>query len=322
MKIAVLINEQNFRKYTTSEHLSADYELMFFGNGSPDEDAVAASGAEMILADAVLPITASLIERMPKLRLIQSQGVGYNRIDIKAAREAGVDVANCACANTNAVAEQTIMLMLAVLKNIKEFDRAVYDGQQISAKNRCFSKGLKELRDCHVGIVGFGAVGRRTAELLRAFGSRVSYYNRTPKPDCGFEACSFDKILSDCDIVSLHLAAAPETVGIIGAEALSGMKQGSILINTARGELVDQNALCESLLSGRLAGAGLDVLSPEPVTADNPVLNLPADVRDRVVLSPHIGGLTEGFFRNSFDIIWENARRLNAGEEPINVVNR
>ena len=114
---------------------------------------------------------------------------------------------------------------------------------------------------------------------------------------------------------------APETAGIIGERALSLMKPGSILINTARGEIVDQEALRSAIESGHLLGAGLDTLSPEPVTADNPLLQLPPALRERLVLSPHIGGITAGSFRRYFGIIWENARRVAAGETPQNIVN-
>ncbi|MCF0120584.1 MAG: hypothetical protein HUJ65_03005 [Oscillospiraceae bacterium] len=321
MKIAILLEEQNFRSYSSHESLPDDFELLFFGNESPDEDAIAASGAEMLVADPMVRVTASLIKRMPNLKLIQSQGVGYNFFDIAAARERGVDVANCAGANAGAVAEHAVFLMLSVLKNAKEFDRMVFEGRQIEAKNRSFAGGITELGDCHVGIIGFGDIGRRTAELVRAFGSRVSFYNRTPKNDSGFEMLPLDRLLAECDIVSVHLAVTPETIGFIGDRELELMKPGSIIINTARGEIIDRDALCRALVSGKLAGAGLDVLSPEPVTSDHPVLNLPAEIRDRVIISPHIAGLTEGCFRRYFGITWDNARRILRGERPINIVN-
>lgn len=321
MKIAVLLEEQNFRRYASPETLPADYELFLFGNGTPDEDAIAASGAEMLIADPMVPVTASLIRRMPALKLIQSQGVGYHLFDTAAARAQGVDVANCAGANAAAVAEQAVLLMLALLRNLKENDRMVFEARQAEAKGRCFRSGITELRDCHVGILGLGAIGMATAGLLRAFGCRISYWNRSPKPDSGLEYLPKEELLRSCDVLSLHLAVTPETAGFADDAFFAAMKPGALLINTARGEIVDQAALCRALASGRLGGAGLDVLSPEPVTAENPVLNIPADLRDRVVLSPHIGGITAGSFRRYFGIIWENAARIAAGETPRNIVN-
>lgn len=321
MKIAILLEEGNFRRYASPEKLPAEDELRLFGNGEPDEDAIAAFGPDVIVADPMTPVRGSLIRKLPELKLIQSQGVGYHLFDCRTARELGIPVANSAGANATAVAEQAVLLMLGVLRHVKEFDRMTFDARQAEAKGRCFREGVTELRDCHVGLVGFGAIGKATAELLRAFGCRVSYWNRTPKPDSGFEAMELEALVKSCDILSLHVAVTPETTGMVNDALLSAMKPGSILINTARGEIVDQEALCRALISGHLAGAGLDTLSPEPVTAENPVLNLPAEVRERVLLSPHIGGITEGSFRRYFDLIWENVRRVKAGEPPKNVVN-
>lgn len=321
MKIAILLEEGNFRRYASPEKLPADYELHIFGNGEPDEDAIAAFSPDVIVADPMTPVRESLLRKLPDLKLLQSQGVAFNLFDHAAARKLGIPVTNTAGANATSVAEQTVLLMLGVLRHVKEFDRMTFEARQAEAKGRCFRSGITELRDCHVGLVGFGAIGKATAELLRAFGCRVSYWNRTPKQDTGFEAMELDELIRSSDILSLHVAVTPETTGMVNDDFLNSMKYGSILINTARGEVVDQEALCRALISGRLAGAGLDTLNPEPITADNPVLGLPPEVRDRVLLSPHIGGITVGSFRRYFDIIWENVRRVGAGETPMNIVN-
>ncbi len=321
MKIAILLDEDNFRRYAARERLPEEFELRHFGNKEPDEAAIAAFDPAVIVADPMTPVRAGLIEKLPNLKLIQSQGVGFHLFDLASARSRGVAVCNCAGANAGAVAEQAVLLMLALRRNLKECARMVFEARQAEAKGRCFRSGITELGDCHVGILGMGAIGRATAELLGAFGSRVSYWNRTPKPDVPWEYLPFDRLLSECDIVSVHLAVAPETEGIIGERALSLMKPGSILINTARGEIVDQEALREAIESGKLLGAGLDTLSPEPVTADNPLLQLPPALRERLVLSPHIGGITAGSFRRYFELIWDNVTRVSRGEAPRNVVN-
>ena len=321
MKIAVLLEEKNFRRYAAPDTVPASYELSLFGNKDIDWDAVAASGAEMLIVDPMVPVKADLIQKMPALKLIQSQGVGYNLFDTAAARAQGVDVCNCAGANATAVAEQAVLLMLSVLRGVKENDRMVYAAQQAEAKRACFQNGITELRDCHVGIVGMGAIGMATAKLLEAFGCRISYWNRKPKDGCPYPWLEKEALLRRCDIVSLHVAVTPETENLINDETLAMMKPGSILINTARGEIVDQEALCRAIVSGHLGGAGLDTLSPEPVTADNPLLQLPEEVRGRVVLSPHIAGITEGSFRRYFGVIWENAARLAAGQALRNIVN-
>ena len=321
MKIAILLEKENFERYNPPGSVLDGCELIHFGNRTIDEDAVAASNAEVIVADPMLSIKGSLIRRMPSLRMIQSQGVGYNQFDLSAAREQGVWVTNCAGANASAVAEQAVLLMLSVLRNVKKMDRMVYEGRQAEAKKQCFQNGIRELRDCHVGILGFGAIGREVAARLKAFGCRVSYFDVFQRPEFGIACLPMERIISDCDILSLHLPVTAETMNLINEDVIAQMKPGAILINTARGEIVDQYALRKALISGKLGGAGLDTLSPEPVAADHPLLDLPEDVRDRVILSPHIGGITEGSFRRYYEIIWDNVRRVAEGGEPVNIVN-
>ncbi len=321
MKIAVLVNRNNLERYTAAGAVSDDWELIHFGNGKPDEDAIIASGADAILVDAVCPVSARIIGEMKGLKLVQSQGVAYNLIDTAAAKAAGVYVANCAGANATAVAEQAILLMLASLRRFKENDAMVFEGRQMEAKTRCFESGLDELGDCHVGIVGLGAIGRELAKRLTAFGSRISYYDTYRPAVCDIPFLELEELYSSCDIVSLHVPVTPETTNMINDGTLRMFKPGAVLINTARGEIVDQEALCRALESGRLGGAGLDVLSPEPVTTTNPLLRLPADIRRKVALSPHIAGITSGSFYRYFSIVWANMKRISEGARPANVVN-
>ena len=321
MKIAILLDRANFDRYADAASLPKDWELFHFGNGVCDEDAIAASGADVIVSDPMTAIPGSLLRRMDNLKLVQSQGVGYNLIDLAAAAERGVFVANSAGANAAAVAEQALLLMLALLRNLKEFDEMVFAARQMEAKTRCFKDGITELGECHVGIVGMGAIGRELCKRLLAFGARVSYYDVYQAQNCGAQYLPLDEIYASCDIISLHLPALPETVGMINDETLAKMRPGALLINTARGELVDQEAVARAIVDGRLGGAGFDTLSPEPVTADNPLLQLEGEHRYKVVLSPHIGGITSGSFHRYYDVIWENVRKIAAGERPRNIVN-
>ncbi len=321
MKIAVRVNKDNLERYTPPGLIRDSWELVHLGNGPIDDADIIATGADAILADPMSAVSAQVITSMQNLRFIQSQGVGFNLFDLDAAAKAGVPVANCAGANATAVAEQAILLMLAVLRNFKENDAMVYAAKQIEAKTRCFENGLNDLGDCHVGIVGLGAIGRATAERLDAFGTRVSYYSRHRVENCKWPLLPLDELYRTCDIISLHVPSTPETLNMISEDAIKRMKPGAILINTARGELVDQNALCRALTDGRLGGAGLDTLTPEPVRPDNPILALPEHVRNKVALSPHIGGITTGSFYRYFSTIWRNMARVEDGERPLNIVN-
>ncbi len=321
MKIAVLVNKDNLERYTVSGSISKDWELIHFGNGKPDEDRIIASDADAILVDAMCPVSAKVIKGMKRLKLVQSQGVGYNLIDVAAAKDAGVFVSNCAGANAAAVAEQAILLMLASLRRFKENDAMVFSGRQMEAKTRCFEMGLVELGDCHVGIVGLGAIGRELTKRLNAFGCKISYYDTYRPPECAIPFLELEEIYSSCDIISLHVPVTPETVNMINDDTLSRFKRGALLINTARGEIVDQEAVCRALTDGHLGGVGLDVLTPEPVTIENPLLRLPKEIRWKVALSPHIGGITAGSFYRYYAVVWSNMKRLSEGTRPINIVN-
>jgi phosphoglycerate dehydrogenase-like enzyme len=321
MKVAILVNRTNFERYTAPDAIPADWELIHLGNGAPDEEKIIATDADAILADPMCPVSARVINGLKHLKLIQSQGVGYNLFDLDAARRADVFVSNCAGANASAVAEQAVLLMLALLRNFRENEDMVFAARQIEAKTRCFENGLMELGGCHIGIVGMGAIGSATAMLLTAFGSRVSYYNRHEVPDCGFPLLSLDELYAHCDIISLHVPVNAETTGMIHDAAIDKMKRGAVIINTARGEIVDQEAVCRALINGRLGGFGTDTYTPEPVTLENPLLALPPEARRKVALSPHIGGITEGSFYRYFDIIWKNMRRVSEGQRPVNIVN-
>lgn len=321
MRITVMVNKANLERYTAPNAIEKDWELIFLGNGTPDDDKIIATDADAILADPMCPISARVMNGMKHLKLVQSQGVAYNFFDLEAAKQNGIYVANCAGANASAVAEQAILLMLALLRNYKENDAMVFAAKQIEAKTRCFENGLVELGDCHVGVIGMGAIGRETAKRLKAFGSRVSYYGRHPAEDFDFQLLPLDELYASCNIISLHVPVTPETISMIDNNAINKMKRGAFVINTARGEIVDQAAVCRALIDGRLGGVGLDVLTPEPVQPDNPFLKLPAELRYKVALSPHIGGITAGSFYRYFDIIWSNMRRIGNGRKPVNIVN-
>lgn len=321
MKVAVMVNKVNFDRYTAPGAIPEDWELFHIGNGAPDEERIIATDADAILADPMCPVSAKVINGLKNLKLIQSQGVGFNLFDLEAAKKLGVLVANCAGANATAVAEQAILLMLALLRKFKENEDMVFAAKQIEAKTRCFESGLVELGDCHIGIVGLGAIGRETAKRLKAFGCRVSYYGRHQAADGEFPYLPLDALYAQCDIISLHVPVNADTVGMINNDAINKMKRGAIIINTARGEVLDQEAVCRALIDGRLGGVGLDTYTPEPVTPDNPLLLLPEEIRKKVALSPHIGGITSGSFYRYFDIVWRNIKRVDEGVRPINIVN-
>jgi phosphoglycerate dehydrogenase-like enzyme len=250
--------------------------------------------------------TSEMIAAATKLRLIQKIGVGVNTIDLDAAKARDIAVCNLPGTNARAVAELTLALMLAVLRRLPRFDAAMRYGEWSDPD---LQDGIGELGGRTVGLVGYGAIPRLLAPVLVALGCRVIYSSRTPRSDAIGDYRSLDALLAQADVISLHLPLVPETEHLIDVEALARMKPGAVLVNTARGGLVDQLALTEALASGRLAGAGLDVFVHEPHDASEPLFQLP-----NVVLTPHIAWLTTGTFDRSFALAAENCRRLVAGQ--------
>lgn len=258
------------------------------------------------------PLTAEIIATAPRLRLIQKIGVGVNTIDLEAARRGAVAVCNMPGTNTQAVAEMTLLLMLSALRRANRLDAAARAGWRLPP---AFQDHASEVCGRTVGLVGYGAVPSRLAPMLQAMGARVLYASRSPKPDAVGEGVTLDALLAASDIVSLHVPFAPDTERLIDAGAIARMKRGAILVNTARGALVDEAALSAALQSGRLGAAGLDVLETEPPDAGNPLFGL-----DNVVCSPHVAWLTRETLERSLAVAVENCRRIEAGEELLHRV--
>lgn len=327
MKLLVIGSKARVEKYLPDLPITREVETVVVERGASDDEILdAASDADFIMADAISPVSARLIESMPNLKLIHSEGVAYNAIDLDAARARSVLVCNNAGANAVGVAEQTVLLMLACLRDAINADAAVRAGRQIQTKERMMLEGIRELGDCCVGFVGFGAIAQETARHLAGWGCRMLYNKRHALPEDSERAlnvrfASVEEIASTCDIVSLHVPVTDQTRGMVDAAFLARMKPDAILVNTARGEIVDTAALAAALEAGAIGAAGLDTVAPEPVLPDNPLLNLSDQAARRVVLSPHIGGTTAGLFRRAHRTIWENIARVAAGEKPVNVVS-
>lgn len=259
-----------------------------------------------VLWHVLKPCTAAMIEAAPRLRLIQKIGVGVNTIDLDAAKARGIPVCNLPGTNSRAVAEMTLALMLAALRRVVRFDVSLRGGTWLDP---ALQDGIGELGGCVVGLVGYGSIPRLLAPVLRAMGCTVIYTARGRVADAVDEWRSLGALLCEADVVSLHVPLVRETERMIDAAALARMKRGAVLINTARGGLVDQAALVAALRSGHLAAAGLDVFAEEPTSAGDPLFALP-----NVVVTPHVAWLTTGTFARSFALAAENCRRVAAGE--------
>ncbi len=267
-----------------------------------------------ILLHVLEAVTADVIAHAPKLRLIQKIGVGVNTIDLDAAKQHDVAVCNMPGTNSRAVAEMTLTLMLSALRRVPYYDARMRAGEGWTADLESFD-GLGEIAGRTIGLVGYGDVARILAPILKAMGAQVLYTATSQKPDAEAEWRELPALLQDADIVSLHLPLTPQTEGMLDAAALASMKQGAVLINTARGGLVDEAALVQALTSGNLRAAGLDVVCVEPAPAGNPLFDL-----DNVVVMPHIAWVTPETLDRSLGIAFENCRRIRDGEDLLHRV--
>lgn len=277
---------------------------------------------QLLMVDAMGVVDREIIDAMPNLMLVMSEGVGYQGFDMQYLAQKGIPVCNNKGVNDTAVAEGAVLLILACLKSMITGHQSVYDGRQIEVKKQAFGK-IRELGECTVGLIGFGDIARCTAKYLNALGANVLYTNRTRyaelEEEYGVKYVDMNTLLAQSDFVSLHLAVTEQTRNIADADFFSKMNESAFLINTARGDLVDNEALLSALLNGDIAGAGLDVISPEPVMADNILLD--ERVRDKLILTPHISGITRLTVKKIYINIWENITRLINGEPLRNRVN-
>jgi len=261
-----------------------------------------------VLLHVLKPVTAAMISRAPKLKLIQKIGIGVNTIDRDAAERAGIAVANMPGTNTAAVAEHTLALMFAVLRRVAAFDEATRQGRGWSLPPDS-REALGELNGSIVGLVGYGAIAQSLVRPLQALGAEVQFWNRTPRPGTIEKQVELDELLTTSDILSLHVPLTADTRHLLNRQLIARLKQGAIVVNTARGELIDQVALCEAIREGRIAGAGLDVFEQEPITDLAFLSACPT-----IIATPHIAWLTPQTIDRSLAVVVENCRRLGAGE--------
>ena len=267
-----------------------------------------------VLWHVLKPVSAAHIALAPSLKLIQKIGTGVNTIDLEAAKAREIAVCNLPGANSRAVAEMALLLMLACLRRLRELDASVRRENGWS-ESWAMQDGFGEIGGKTIGLVGFGAVPQMLAPWLSALGAKVLYASRTAKPGAPFPRVGFEQLLAQSDIVSLHVPLTPETNSLFDARALRAMKPGAILVNTARGALVDETALAAALRSGRLAAAALDVFGEEPPRPDHPLLALP-----NVVATPHLAWLTQEMFDRCLELALENCRRVKEGLPLLNRV--
>ncbi|WP_302616555.1 D-2-hydroxyacid dehydrogenase [uncultured Desulfovibrio sp.] len=293
-------------------------DMTVYDETDRDQLAERARGAHVLLANK----TCLRREDLPALKdacMVSVLATGYNTVDVDAFAERRIPVCNVTAYGVDDVAQHGMALLLELCRHTSQHTASVKAGDWERAEQWCYWKSTPLcLEGLTMGIIGFGAIGRRMGQLAHAFGMRVLAHCRTPKNPPSYSPFAFaslDQIFTDADVISLHCPLTPQTRHLINAKSLARMRNGSILLNTARGPLVDEEAVAEALKSGQLRGLGTDVLSQEPPSADNPLLSAP-----NTLITPHIAWATVKARQNIINLTAENIRRWQAGT-PINVVN-
>jgi phosphoglycerate dehydrogenase-like enzyme len=287
-----------------------EFEVNFVPSYDPDEAYRLGIQGDFIVCGWA-PVPARIIEDAPRLRLIHKWGAGYEKIDLAAAKRRGIPVLIAAGANAGPVAEHAIALMLAVYRHIPFLDKALRKGQWLKQEMRSVARQLKGKT---VGLLGLGNIGRQVARKIGGFGVRVIYYdvrrlNEAAERDLGITYVTLDELLVQADILSVHVPLLDSTRNLVDAAAISQMKDGAVIINTSRGGVVDEKALYDALVSGKLYGAGLDTHTKEPPDPGNPLFEL-----DQVVVTPHTGAVVVDNVADVTIHVFENCQRLLRGE--------
>ena len=264
------------------------------------------------------PITRQLLKDAPHVKLIQKAGTGLDNIDLAAAADMGIMVAVVPGANSDSVAEMTIGSILSVYRKLNFFDRETKRGKWLMQEHR---SRMFDMKGKTHGIVGLGVIGKIVARLSQAFGTNVIYFDvkrlqSDMEKRLGLAYAPFEELLSAADIISLHIPLLPETRNLIGEKEINRMKHHAIIVNVARGHIVDEQALARALRDGRLLGAAMDAWASEPINADNPLLQL-----DNVLATPHIAGGTLDAMDAMFRLCLENIIKKDNGGTPDNQVH-
>lgn len=303
--------------------LSANVRRPAFEHAWDDHSTTAAAEILDHLADATIAITnkvplrAETLSKLPKLKMISVAATGYDVVDIDYCKAHGIAVANIRNYAVHTVPEHAFALILALRRNLLAYRQDVENGVWQQAEQFCFfDHPIGDLFGATIGILGEGAIGQGTATIARGFGMRVLFADHAPPKAPGVEFTPLDKVLAESDVISLHCPLTPESRNMIGLEEFRKMKKTALLINTARGGLVDEAALIRALDEGLIAGAGFDVLTKEPPREGNPLLELR---RPNFILTPHVAWASDNAMQFLADQLVDNIEAFVNGK-PQNLV--
>lgn len=295
-----------------------------------EEEAIwdACENADAIIAPSPFPqITGETICRCPQLKLIQLTGAGFNTVDLVAAKEKGVWVANVPGGNARAVAEYAFMMMGLLMRHFMTAVLGMAEGDDYNqTRAMIVSSRPWEYNGRVLGIYGIGQIGVELAKIAHSFGMKIIYHDIITLPSelekqLGAVRVDFDLLLESSDIISIHVPLNKHTEGIIGWDELKKMKQTAFLINGSRGGIIDETALCRAIDEKIIAGAAVDSFVQEPLPAGHPMRAVSRKVKGRLILTPHLAGTSVQSFQKMFTEAWTNVLRVKNGEKPLNLVS-
>lgn len=292
-------------------------DVTIYDRTAPEETAAHIGDAEIVLINKT-PITSGVLDACPNLRLVCVNATGYNVVDCEAAKQRGITVCNVPAYGTNSVAQFTFSLLLEVCNQVGLHDASVHNGDWCRCSDFCYwNTPQTELAGKTLGIIGFGQIGRAVGKIANAFGMRVLAYSRSRCPEGAALAdyVDLDTLLAEADIISLHCPLTEQTKEIINGDTIHKMKDQVILLNTARGGLINESDLAVALTQGKIRAFAADVVSSEPIVPDNPLLSAP-----NCILTPHMAWAPAEARQRIIDITVQNIAGFLAGQ-PINVVN-
>lgn len=317
IRLVILDSETVTRGDVSLDGITALADSSVFGYTPNEKVAEAIGDADAVICNKCL-ITQEVFDKCPNLKYVGLFATGYNNVDLAAASRRGAVVCNVPAYSTNAVAQHTFALILDYYNKVAEYKKTVADGDWVNYKLfSYFYIPTTEIAGLTLGIIGYGDIGRKTAEIARAFGMNVVTYTRSlQKVTDGTRVCTLEELLSISDAVSLHCPLTPENGKMINTETLALMKPNALLVNTARGGLIDEQALAEALNEGRLGGARLDTLTYEPMREDCPLRGA-----KNCAITPHIAWAPIETRVRLLEKVAENLKAWINGK-PINVVNK
>lgn len=324
-KVICLVPKERFD--TTGVELPIDWHFDFLESQTEDDIINACMGADFLMVSSGTSIiTSRIIENIPTIRMIQVDGAGFDKVDVNAAKVNNIPVANNAGANALTVAEFTICSIIALQRRINFADSEIKKGRYKEVHKKFLTEGLKELGGSKLGLIGLGAISVHVAKIANLLGAQVSYFDvlrrsEEEEQELNVTFRSFEEIITNSDIVSIHVPLNEGTKNLIGQKEISMMSKNALIINTSRGGIIDEKALAEALEKGLIGGAAIDTFLPEPPGPDHPLINLSEIGKERLLLTPHIAGITQGAFRRMLQNSLENLDNASRGKKISNVVN-